>query len=225
MSKKKVVLVVAAHSDDEALGCGGTIAKHVDNGDDVYVVFMTDGVASRVENGINESNERLDASKAALSVLGVKEVFRFDFPDNKMDSVPLLSVVKEVESVISRVLPTIIYTHFQGDLNVDHYVTHKAVMTACRPQSWCCVKEIYCFEVLSSTEWNSKAEKAFLPQKIVDVAAQWDQKIEALSCYHREMRTAPHSRSIESVEALGTLRGATHGLDKAEAFFVERIVN
>jgi LmbE family N-acetylglucosaminyl deacetylase len=220
---KNTVLVVAAHSDDEALGCGGTIAKHVDNGDDVFVVFMTDGVGARGSS--DGSDERHTASDKALSLLGVKKAYRFDFPDNQMDSVPLLSVAKSVETVLSDVSPNIVYTHFSGDLNVDHQITHKAVMTACRPQSWCSVKEIYCFEVLSATEWNSKSISAFIPQKIVDISAQWKRKTDALACYHEEMRQAPHSRSIECVKALACLRGATHGVDKAEAFFVERIVS
>ncbi len=223
MANKNTVLVVAAHSDDEALGCAGTIAKHVDNGDDVFVVFMTDGVAARgSDKGIDM---RHAASEAALSLLGVKKAFRFDFPDNQMDSVPLLSVAKQIEAVVSEVSPNIVYTHFSGDLNVDHQITHKAVMTACRPQAWCSVKEIYCFEVLSATEWNSKSAPAFLPQKIVDITKQWDRKLVALACYKEEMRAAPHSRSIESVNALACIRGACHGLTMAEAFYVERIVS
>lgn len=223
MASKNTVLVVAAHSDDEALGCGGAMAKHVDHGDDVFVVFMTDGVAARGSS--DGSDERHAASDAALSLLGVKKAFRFDFPDNQMDSIPLLSVAKCVEKVLCEVSPNIIYTHFANDLNVDHQITHKAVMTACRPQSWCSVKEIYCFEVLSATEWNSKSLSAFLPQKIVDITKQWPRKAEALACYHEEMRQAPHSRSLECVEALACLRGATHGIEKAEAFFVERIID
>ena len=222
MANKNTVLVVAAHSDDEALGCAGTIAKHVDNGDDVFVVFMTDGVAAR---GSDKGSDMRDAaSEAALSLLEVKKAYRFDFPDNQMDSVPLLSVAKQIEAVVSEVSPNIVYTHFSGDLNVDHQITHKAVMTACRPQAWCSVKEIYCFEVLSSTDWASKTNYQFVPQLIVDISESWELKVKALECYHAEMRKFPHSRSYEAVEALAVLRGSTHGVSKAEAFFVERIV-
>ncbi|TXZ77145.1 PIG-L family deacetylase [Vibrio mimicus] len=222
---KNTVLVVAAHSDDEALGCGGTIAKHIDNGDDVFVVFMTDGVSSRTITSASDVEQRTSASESALMALGVKDYIRFDFPDNQMDSVPLLAVVKEIESVISKVSPNIVYTHFSGDLNVDHQVTNKAVMTACRPQSWCCVKEIYCFEVLSATEWNSKSLPPFLPQKIVDVTKQWERKVTALAFYAEEMRRAPHSRSVDCINALACLRGASHGVSLAEAFYVERIIS
>ncbi|RTZ14658.1 PIG-L family deacetylase [Vibrio aquaticus] len=223
MTTKNKVLVVAAHSDDEALGCGGTIAKHAHNGDEVFVAFMTDGVGSR-EPGCEESIERHKCSERALDVLGVKTTFRFDFPDNQMDSVPLLSISKKVESIVSEVRPTIVYTHFSGDLNVDHRVTNQAVLTACRPQIGCSVKEIYCFEVLSSTEWSTKAREVFLPQKVVDISNFWERKKRALIEYKKEMRASPHSRSFHSVEALAILRGECHGIDRAEAFYVERII-
>lgn len=122
-------------------------------------------------------------------MLGVKGVFRFDFPDNKMDSIPLLDIAQKIESIIAKISPTIVYTYFSGDLNIDHQVTNKAVLTACRPQAWCSVKEIYCFEVLSSTEWNSKSISAFLPQKIVDISKQWQRKKLSLECYQEEMRS------------------------------------
>lgn len=222
MASNNTVLVVAAHSDDEALGCAGTIAKHVDSGDDVFVVFMTDGVTARGSS--DGSDERFAASEAALSVLGITKTFRFDFPDNNMDSVPLLRVVKRVEEAIEKVHPSIIYTHYAYDLNIDHRITNQAVMTACRPQQSCSVKEIYTFEVLSSTEWASTATQPFIPQLIVDISDYWDQKMKALRCYCDEMRKFPHSRSYDAVEALAILRGCTHGVGKAEAFHIERVI-
>jgi LmbE family N-acetylglucosaminyl deacetylase len=221
------VLVVVAHSDDEALGCGGTIAKHIDLGDDVTVVFMTNGVASRdnyVEGQDTEKN-RGSAAQRALKVLGVSNFHQFGFPDNKMDTVALLDVTQAIEGVIQSSKPDIIYTHFMHDLNVDHQITHKAVMTACRPQSWSSVMKIFSFEVLSSTEWNSPSLSAFKPQYIVDISNYWDKKLASLKCYTEEMRVFPHSRSYECVEALAILRGATNGVKMAEAFFVERIIN
>lgn len=220
---KNSVLVVAAHSDDEVLGCGGTIAKHIHNGDSVTVMFMTDGVSSRESKFDGEG--RVDASQQAMVVLGVKDIRQVNFPDNKMDSVPLLNIVKEIEIVINEVEPNIVYTHFANDLNVDHQTTHSAVMTACRPQSWSSVKKILTFEVLSSTEWNSPSLAQFIPNYIVDISKFWHKKLSALQCYEEEMRAFPHSRSYKALEALATLRGATNGVDMAEAFFVERIIN
>ena len=216
------VLVVAAHSDDEVLGCGGTIAKHIANGDKVTVMYMTDGVSSRALNEGAEGRE--NASFNAMNILGVQDIRQSAFPDNKMDSVPLLDVVKDIELVIDDIKPQIIYTHFAHDLNIDHRVTHSAVMTACRPQSCSSITKILSFEVLSSTEWNSHSITPFTPNYIIDISSFWDKKLAALKCYDCEMRPFPHSRSYKCVEALAILRGATHGVNKAEAFSVERIL-
>jgi len=220
----KVVLVIAAHPDDEVLGCGGTIAKHVLAGDDVAIVFMTNGESSRQSTVSDNITSRSKACGEALKILGIKYVMNFDFPDNMMDQVPLLKVTKSIETAIERFTPSIVYTHFSEDLNVDHRITHQAVMTACRPQAWSPVQSIYCFEVLSATEWNSYTKSKFNPNKFVDVSDVWPIKLSALDKYSKELRPFPHSRSIETIEALSIYRGATVGLKKAEAFQIERIV-
>lgn len=222
--KKNKVLVVAAHADDEALGCGGTIAKHIASGDSVHIIFMTNGVSSRENSTETDQNNRNCALTQAMRELGVENWQCFDFPDNQMDSVPLLSIVKAIESVIAKYQPNIIYSHFSHDLNIDHQITHQAVMTACRPIKGSSVEEIYSFEVLSSTEWNSHQATNFKPHYIVDISQLWDKKKQALDCYQEELREFPHSRSIECIEALAVMRGATHGFAKAEAFQVERIL-
>jgi len=219
------VLVIAAHADDEALGCAGTIAKHIKQGDKVTIAFMTDGVSSRFICKPTDESERAVFSNKAMKILGVSDVRQYSFPDNKMDSLPLLDIVKVIENIVAEVKPTIVYTHFSHDLNIDHRVTHTAVMTACRPQLGASVKKILSFEVLSSTEWNSPSQQTFIPHYIVNITEFWEQKLAALQCYHDEMRDFPHSRSYKCVEALATLRGATNGFDKAEAFFVERILD
>ena len=127
----KNILIIAAHSDDEALGCSGVIARHVAEGDNVHLLFMTDGVASRLESG--DGKNRLTYAQDASKILKVDSFTNLNFPDNQMDSIPLLGIVKEVENKISNLQPEIIYTHHIGDLNVDHQITHKAVVTACRP--------------------------------------------------------------------------------------------
>jgi len=218
-------LVIAAHADDEALGCAGTIAKHIKNGDQVTIVFMTNGVSARDTCENTDENERTSSAEKAMKILGISDIRQYSFPDNKMDSLPLLDIVKEIESVLSEVSPAIVYTHFSHDLNIDHRVTHAAVMTACRPQLTSTVKKILSFEVLSSTEWNSPSQQMFIPHYIVNITEFWDKKLAVLKCYHEEMRDFPHSRSYQCVEALATLRGATNGFEKAEAFFVERILD
>lgn len=219
----KTVLVVAAHTDNEALGCAGTIAKHMAAGDVVHLLFMTDGVGSRKFNA-NEADKRLTAAQKAAEILGVNSFTNLNFPDNRMDSVPLLDVVKEVESKIDEIQPEVIYTHHISDLNVDHQVTHKAVMTACRPQPGFCVKEIYAFEVLSSTEWQTPSLVPFTPDVFVDITDLIDLKKQVLEAYSEEMRQPPHSRSIENAIRLNALRGNAGGYGYSEAFQLLRLL-
>jgi LmbE family N-acetylglucosaminyl deacetylase len=213
----KTVLVVAAHSDDEALGCSGTMAKHIANGDVVHVLFLTDGVGSRQVSDIG-ADQRKAAAQLAGEILEIASMRNLDFPDNKMDSIPLLDVAKEIETIVTEISPDVIYTHHIGDLNVDHQVTHKAVMTACRPQPGFCVKEIYAFEVLSSTEWQTPGLLPFCPNVFVDITEYIGIKIKVLEVYKDEMREPPHSRSIENSLQLSKLRGNSVGLSYAESF-------
>lgn len=219
----KIILVVAAHTDDEAMGCGGTIARHVAEGDNVHLLFMTDGVGSREVVG-EEINERLSAAQQAAKILGVSSFTNLSFPDNRMDSVALLDIVKEVEVVISKIAPEIIYTHHIGDLNVDHQVTHKVVMTACRPQPGFSVKSIYAFEVLSSTEWQTPSVSPFLPNVFIDITEYLTVKIRASEAYYEEMREVPHTRSLQHIELLAKHRGYSVGIYAAEAFMLVREV-
>ncbi|WP_165725368.1 PIG-L family deacetylase [Pseudoalteromonas sp. SA25] len=217
------VLVVVAHPDDEVLGCGGVIARHTSQGDKVVLCCMTNGVSAR-ENHHEELLKRQLAQKSASIELGLFDVINFNFPDNQLDSVPLLTIVKSIETVMSKYRPTIIYTHFSGDLNIDHSITNRAVLTASRPQKGNTVNEIYSFEVLSSTEWYPNSSQIFSPQMVVDITHVYEKKVRALNCYELELRPFPHSRSYECIHALATLRGATHGFKFAEAFMVERIL-
>lgn len=220
----KTVLVVAAHSDDEALGCGGTIARHVAEGDSVYAVFIADGVSSRVGANDDELGIRNQAAESARQILGITRNYFLGLPDNRLDSLPLIDVIQPLERIISQVEPQIIYTHHHGDLNVDHRVTHQAVMTACRPTPGSSVKEIYTFQVLSSTEWNTPGVSTFAANCIVDITNYLSVKEAALQVYAVEMRPYPHSRSIENVMALARYTGAINGLMAAEAFVQIRAI-
>ncbi len=217
----KIILVVAAHTDDEAMGCGGTIARHVAEGDQVHLLFMTDGVGSR-EVVAEEVAERSSAAQQAAEILGVSSFTNLSFPDNCMDSIALLYIVKEVEVVISKIAPEIIYTHHIGDLNVDHQVTHKAVMTACRPQPGFSVKSIYAFEVISSTEWQTLSVAPFLPNVFIDITDYLAIKMRAAGAYHEEMREVPHTRNLQHIELLAKHRGYSVGIHAAEAFMLVR---
>lgn len=218
----KIILIVAAHTDDEAIGCGGTIARHVAEGDAVYAVFMADGVTSRPDSSEAELAQRQQAAEKAMQILGIKQGFMLGLPDNRMDSLPFLDVVQPLEKVITEVQPQIVYTHHHGDLNIDHRITHQAVVTACRPQPGSSVIEIYAFEVLSATEWNTPGHNTFSPNVFIDISQYLDTKRQALEAYNLEIRPEPHTRSITNIMRLAEFRGNTVGLKAAEAFGLVR---
>ncbi len=224
---KYAELVVAAHPDDEVLGCGGTIARLTGEGHDVYVAILGEGITSRYDKREQVDQEiikELQArSRQVSKLLGVKELCLYDFPDNRFDTVPLLDVVKTVEKLINQFQPQTVYTHHGGDLNIDHVITHRAVMTATRPVENCPVKELYAFEVLSSTEWAfGQFHAAFQPNVFVDISATLETKIKAMQLYDSEARPFPHPRSPEALRVLAKRRGTVAGLAAAEAFEVIR---
>lgn len=219
----RTVLVVAAHPDDEVLGCGGTIARHAAGGDVVHLLFMTNGEDARGNVPAGHVEARRQAARAAAALLGAQPPVLLDFPDNRMDSLALLDVVQAVERQIAAVTPDVIYTHHGGDLNVDHRVVHQAVLTACRPQAWSPVQALYAFAVPSSSEWAGPGiGPAFQPTRFVDISGHQPAKRAALEAYASEMRPFPHSRSLEGVAALDCWTGAMVGMAAAEGFMVLR---
>ncbi len=222
------VLIISAHPDDEVLGCGGTIAKHVQNGDEVHVLILAEGVTSRDEvrereRRAGELSQLAQAAHEAGRILEVQSVELHDFPDNRMDAVDLLDVVKVVETAIDKYKPDMVYTHHAGDVNIDHRIVHQAVVTACRPLPGQCVKTLLFFEVPSSTEWQIPGSApAFLPNYFVDISDCLDKKFQALKAYESEMRPWPHPRSLTAVEHLARWRGSMVGVEAAEGFMLGR---
>ncbi len=216
------LLVIAAHADDEALGCGGLMAKSARRGDQVRAVFMTDGESSRGARP-EEARRRREACRAACALLGAPDPVLLDFPDNAMDGVPLLEAAKAVEAQIAAFPPDLVLTHHAHDLNVDHRVVHEAVMTALRPQPGRPSPTILCFETPSSTEWRAPHPAfAFAPNWHEEIAETLAVKMAALEIYAEEMRPWPHARSFQAVEALAKWRGACVGVEAAEAFMLAR---
>lgn len=224
------VLVVAAHPDDELLGCGGAILRHTNDGDTVHIMIMAEGLTSRdaqrnVDLRQDELSDLHNCAHKVAEFLGAEKLKMLGFPDNRMDSIDLLDVVKEIELEVNEFSPDVVYTHHGNDVNVDHQVTHNAVLTACRPLPGQSVREIFFFETMSSTEWQmATADKMFLPNVYVDISEYLDKKIEALHYYDSEMREYPHSRSYEALKILARQRGFTVGTQAAEAFMVGRII-
>lgn len=219
----QVILVVAAHPDDEVLGCGATIAKYSNLGVPVHCINATQGITSRVSMSPQDAEfeifELKKKSEAAHEVLGISSTTYLNFPDNRMDSVDLLDVTQAIESVISATKPTHVFTHLDSDVNIDHQVLHSAVLAACRPQPRTSIAEVNYFEIQSSSEWRfgTKAQ-GFHPNYFEEVTSTIAKKMEALKCYASEMRDFPHARSYQAVMALSEWRGATVGFSNAEAF-------
>ena len=230
------ILIIVAHPDDEVLGMGGTILKHAKNGDDVTVAYLTTGITSRRSlTYSNTSSYELSKSeiskmekqiidlqsdaKKALKILHAKKSIFFDFPDNEMDSIPLLKIIKKVEKLISKEKPDIVYTSHFKDLNVDHRTVFEAVITACRPFAFS-VKEILCFETLSSTEWTFSYD--FQPNYFVNIEKELDSKIKAMKVYKNELRKFPHPRSLENIKISAQRWGTVSGFKAAEAFQIIR---
>lgn len=214
------VLCLVAHPDDETLGCGATLAKHIASGDVVSVVAFADGLASR--GGVNRANIELrhGMCRRACKILGTEDVWLHQYADNQMDNVALLDVVQHVEKHLQRFQPTIVYTHWRGDLNVDHRVVSEATVTACRPQPGTQIKSLRMFEVPSSTEWGS----GFEPNWFENVGVLLDMKCQALAEYTTEIRDWPHPRSMLAVRNLAMQRGSQVGVEAAEAFVLHRAI-
>ena len=222
----KTILILAAHPDDEVLGCGGTIAKLADEGSSIHVAFLADGVFSRAGDQNKQQEElyiRRAAARISCEILGVKSVSFDDFPENRMDTVALLDIIKAVEVLIAEHQPETVFTHHAGDVNIDHRRIHEAVVTACRPQPGHPVKTLLAFEVASSTEWHlPSSAPIFAPNWFVDISDTLDRKLAALDVYAVELRAWPHPRSRQGAEHLAHWRGATVGVDAAEAFMLGR---
>ena len=144
------------------------------------------------------------------------------YPDNMFDTIPLIQIIKTIENVVLKFKPNIIYTHSNFDLNIDHQITHRAIMTACRPISKNQLSEIYSFEVLSSTEWSISKNSFFKPNHFVDISKFFNLKIKAIKKYANELRNEPHPRSLNTIKSLAVLRGSSCGLKFAEGFMLER---
>ncbi len=166
-------------------------------------------------------NDSISASK----ILGYKDIYFGEFPDNRFDSADLLDIVKSVENFLEKLRPDIIYTHFGGDLNVDHQVTNQAVLTAARPQGDYSVREIYAFETVSSTEWNFGSRKVFCPNVFVNIEGYFQKKCDAMSKYTSELRMFPHPRSLQMLEITARKWGGAVGRQYAEAFELLRRVD
>jgi len=217
------ILVIAPHADDEIIGCGATIAKHIDDGDDVFIVIATNAAYGAPEFYTEDAvqivrKEALNAHK----LLGVKETLFLDFPAPALNAYPEYKISLKISSIIDKYKPSFLYIPHPGDIHQDHKAIYRASLVSARPQGNIKICNIYCYETLSETEWTPMQEKPFVPNHYVNVTDYFNKKIEAMNCYKSQIKDFPHTRSIESFESLAKFRGSTIGVHKAEAFEVER---
>lgn len=198
-------------------------------GNTVYIVILGEGITSRYEQREKADQSLLQElhsrSNQVAELLCAKDLFMFKLPDNRFDTVPLLDVIKIIEELIERLDPQVIYTHHGSDLNIDHRIVHQAVLTATRPMQGQPVREIYTFEVPSSTEWAfGQFQPAFQPNIFVDITASLETKIQAMALYESETRSFPHPRSPEAIQTIARRWGSVVGCGAAEAFELIRAI-
>lgn len=218
-----VVLVVAAHPDDELLGAGGTLAHHVRRGAQVHALVLSDGASSRYDAGMAEVLAK--SAQRAGEVLGFASVRVGSLPDQRLDAVPLLDITRLVEAVTDELRPTVVYTHFPEDVNADHGMVARAAWTACRPFVLPGLRRFAVFETPSSTEWAwPMAGAEFVPTSFVDITDTLAAKLAAMSCYETELRDYPHPRSLRALRERAAYWGSRAGRTAVEPFRVLREV-
>jgi LmbE family N-acetylglucosaminyl deacetylase len=217
------VLVIAAHPDDEVLGCGGTIARLAQKGHDVYIAILGEGVTSRYPQR-DQANVTLlktlhDSSRKVSELLKARDLFFYNLPDNRFDTIPLLDIIKIIEDLINEINPHMVFTQHGGDLNIDHALTFRATLTAIRPLGKNVLRTLYAYETASSTEWAfQKFEPVFRPTVFFNITETLDLKLRAMEFYKDELRPFPHPRSPEALRAAAQRWGSVAGVDAAEAF-------
>jgi LmbE family N-acetylglucosaminyl deacetylase len=217
------ILVIGSHPDDETLGVGGTIVRHRGKGDDVAVLILSDGVTARHQ----EIEKQKQAAKSACAIMGVADVRFAGLPDQKLDGIPLIDIIRPIQQCIMDFQPDIVYTHHGGDVNQDHRAVLNATLVAVRPVGSHRVNRVLCYEVPSATEWAPPISGwAFLPNVFINIEEQLETKIKALQAYSKtyvsEVAAFPHPRSVEAVRNLARQRGIQSGINAAEAFYLIR---
>lgn len=223
------ILIIAAHPDDETLGCGGLVAKRRST-TSVRVIFLAEGTTCRYEADRIDSAAarediaaRTDSARRALDLLGVTDVAFYDYPCGRLDQLPIIELNKVIEKELAQYGPDTVLTHAEHDVNNDHRIVYRSVSMATRPVGTQPVPAVLCFETPSSTEWNFSSPfepNHFEVLSAEDVALKW----KALECYESETSAYPHPRSREGIETLARYRGIQAGVSFAEAFRIVRTI-
>lgn len=226
IQKGDKVLIIAAHPDDEVLGCGGTISKAIKKyGTDISVsaLVLSEGLMGRSSKSVRfEQKDFVEFNEDALNAdrtIGIQNSYFEHLPNNRLDSMDLLDVIKIIEKYVAELKPNVLFTHHNGDINIAHRIAYQAALTACRPLEGCPVKRFYSFEIPSSTEWAFPTYKsAFSPTVFSEIGDAIETKIKAMQCYRTERRKFPHPRSPEILRTIAQRWGSVANMDYAEAF-------
>lgn len=222
------ILIIAPHADDEVLGCGATIAKEAEKGNNVYVLICTNAHVGAPELFSEEMIAQIRSeAKAAHKILGVRETIFLEFPAPALDQYPGYMMSNQIAAVIRKYDIDTVYIPHKGDCHKDHEVIHSCAMVACRPLAGSKVKRVYSYETMSETEWgNPTPTSAFIPVKYnTFTESEFDKKLQAISCFKSQLQTFPSPRSLDALEALAKYRGATVSSPKAEAFMILREID
>ena len=217
------VVVIAAHPDDELLGAGGTLARHVRDGDEVHAIIVADGASSRYPDELVSTLEK--QARRAAEVIGFTSLQFLSLPDQRLDTVPLIELTQRLEGVLDEIEPGTVYTHFPEDVNADHRLVSRCAWTACRPYARPQLQKFAVFETPSSTEWAwPMPGTEFRPNQFVDVTDTLETKIAAMECYETELRDYPHPRSNRALRERAAYWGSHVGRLAAEPLLVLREV-
>lgn len=215
----KKILVIAPHPDDEVLGCGGTIKKYAQAGNEVFLCVVTEAYTPDwSEKFIKERPKEI---KKAAKILGIKKTYLLDLPTVKLDAIHQKELNQAIWAVIEEVKPRIVYLPHGGDINKDHRLVFEAALVALRPSNKTSVKKILCYETLSETA-EGRSLKEFLPNIYENIDNEFKKKVEAMKIYKSEIKKFPHPRSLAMMEILAKNRGSEAGLRRAEAFMLIR---
>jgi len=218
--KKKKVLFVAVHPDDETLACGGTILRHKAEGDEIYWMLITN-----IHTG-NEYDEEIVASRQIEIEQVAKEyrfdkIFKLDFPTTRLDEIPRGDIVKAISKVVQEIMPDVIYLPNRGDVHSDHSIAFQAAYSCTKNFRYPSIKRILMMETLSETEFAPPLiESAFIPNVFIDISDYIDKKIEIMKIYKGELMPSPLPRSINTIKSLAAFRGSSISANYAEAFML-----
>lgn len=215
------ILAIAAHPDDEVIGAGGTLARHVAEGDEVYWCVVTEAHSPRWPEEVRvQARRQVDQVQ---QVLGIREVFFCGFTTVALNTVPYIDLCSALQRVVDEVQPEVVYTTPGSDINLDHRLVYEATLVATRPLPGSCVRRVLSYEVSTTARYGLPAgSSGFEPNVFVDISRYLDKKLEVMRCYEAELRTYPHPRSLRGIRLLAEERGLSIGLGAAECFRLVR---